>query len=119
MQIPLILFKITLFAALAAVAYLFVFRLRSRLLNRVLVAAVLCIIAVFLASPELSTRVAHRVGIGRGADLLFYMAHLGMAFLVALLYVRIQELSARVTQLARSVALLTARPPSDEGGKKQ
>jgi small membrane protein len=113
MQIPLTLFKLALFLALAAVGYLFVFRLRSRLLNRVLVSGVLGLIAVFLVAPDLSTRIARSVGIGRGADLLFYLAHLGVAFLVALLYVRIQELSARVTQLARSVALLTAQSPED------
>ena len=120
MHIPLIAFKLLLFAALAAVTYLFVFRLRSRLVNRILVAIVLFGIAIFIAAPDLSTRVATSVGIGRGVDLLFYLSHLGVAFLVALLYVRIQELSARVTQLARSVALLTARAPevSDEPKNK-
>ncbi len=115
MYIPFIIFKAALFSVLFVIAYLFIFRLRSRLLNRVLVSAVLLGITVFLASPDLSTRVAHRVGIGRGADLLFYLSHLGIALLVALLYIRSQELSAKVTQLTRSVALLTAKAPGQAG----
>ena len=66
MYFPLIVFKIALFAMLFVIAYLFVFRLRSRLMNRILVAVVLMIIMAFLAAPEISTSIAHRLGIGRG-----------------------------------------------------
>jgi hypothetical protein len=72
-----------------------------------LLAALAAVLAILF--PQLLTVVANFFGIGRGADLLLYVSIIG-ALLFAVATVRAKARSdARITQLARSVALLEAR----------
>lgn len=99
---------------------------RSLAIKRImaLVAAFAAILAILF--PSILTKVANFFGIGRGADLLLYVFIIG-ALLFAVATVRAKARSdARVTQLARSVALMEARlierqdlttHPSDENGR--
>ncbi|MBI4921939.1 MAG: DUF2304 domain-containing protein [Devosia nanyangense] len=61
--------------------------------------------------PEMSTIVANRLGIGRGADLVFYVFMLIMFAAVANLHVRMRIHSEATTALARQIALSSARQP--------
>lgn len=64
---------------------------------------------LFILVPEILTAIAHRLGIGRGTDLLLYLTVIaGMACLVAIIRAKARS-DARVTELARAVALLEAR----------
>ncbi len=58
--------------------------------------------------PNSTTTVAHKVGVGRGADLLLYT--LTVVFLVHLLaqYLHRQDDQVRVQKLARKIAILQA-----------
>lgn len=99
---------------------------RSLAIKRImaLVAAFAAILAILF--PSILTQVANFFGIGRGADLLLYVFIIG-ALLFAVATVRAKARSdARVTQLARSVALMEARlierqelttHPSDDNGE--
>ena len=76
--------------------------------------------AVAVWRPDLTTRVAGFLGIGRGADLLLYA--LALAFLASLFYFyrKSRQLEGDITRLARHIALTTAenaaeRTPSDTG----
>jgi hypothetical protein len=65
--------------------------------------------AFFIAAPERATSLAHFVGIGRGVDFLLYPL---VIWLVreSLLTRRLRlESSAQLTELARTVAILSAR----------
>lgn len=67
---------------------------------------------VFVLAPDFATRVAHAVGVGRGADLIMYgfiVATLGLIFN---LHLRLHAMTQTITDLTRHVALLTAQPPS-------
>ena len=55
--------------------------------------------------------VAHRLGVGRGADLLLYMMVVGFAFFAVNTFLRFRTLERRFTDLARSVALSNAVAP--------
>lgn len=82
---------------------------RSLAIKRIfaLIAALAAVLAILF--PELLTLVANFFGIGRGADLLLYVSIIGV-LLFAVATVRAKARSdARVTELARSVALLEAR----------
>lgn len=99
---------------------------RSLAIKRILAlcAALAAILAILF--PSILTKIANFFGIGRGADLLLYVSIIG-ALLFAVATVRAKARSdARVTQLARSVALMEARlierqqsmtRPSDETGE--
>ena len=67
--------------------------------------------AVLVIFPDLSTAIAKAVGIGRGADLIFYVFMLIVFAAIANLHLRMRAHAETVTLLAREVALLTARQP--------
>jgi len=76
--------------------------------------------AVAVWRPDLTTRVAQFLGIGRGADLLLYA--LALAFLAALFYFyrKSRQLEGDITRLVRHIALTTTesvaeQAPSDAG----
>jgi len=82
---------------------------RSLALKRIL--ALLFVVAAILAIifPNALTAVAHFFGIGRGADLLLYVFIVAvMLFAVATIRAKARS-DARVTELARAVALMEAR----------
>ncbi|MDH3403107.1 MAG: DUF2304 domain-containing protein [Acidobacteriota bacterium] len=76
--------------------------------------------AVAVWRPDLTTKVAQLLGIGRGADLVLYA--LALAFLAAVFYFyrKSRQLEGEITRLVRHVALTTAesgaeQAQSDEG----
>jgi hypothetical protein len=84
----------------------------AKLLNRLIV-GVLALLGIFMVlAPDTTTRLAELVGVGRGADLLLYLAVLGFAFVTVLLYTRLRELEVALTQVVRAQALQSARTPT-------
>jgi hypothetical protein len=67
--------------------------------------------------PEWATRIAHAVGIGRGVDLIFYLAIPGLAFLILVLFSRIRQLEARLTETIREQALANVGRGHIQNGK--
>ncbi len=66
--------------------------------------------------PEDVTRVAHLLGVGRGADLVLYALVAAFTFAVINFYLRQRELNQRITELARAVALRDAERPAGLAG---
>jgi hypothetical protein len=60
--------------------------------------------------PTVLTRVAHMVGVGRGADLLLYATVLVLLGFLALQEARTKNAEKRTTYLARRLALDEAEP---------
>jgi hypothetical protein len=90
---------------------LYITRLRSQLLDRLLLIA-FGIAGILLALyPDVTTEIANLLGVGRGADLLLYFALLALAFLYLRVYRQQRETEQRLTELARAIALLTASSP--------
>ncbi len=59
--------------------------------------------------PDMSNRLAHAVGVGRGADLLLYLLTLSFIFLSINLYLKSKQEQRRIVQLARKIAILEAQ----------
>jgi small membrane protein len=83
--------------------------LGSRLLDRLLVTMIGASGVVLVAMPDLSTEIAHLLGVGRGSDLVVYLGLLGLAYLFLLIYAEVRQTNQRLTQLARAVAIHHAR----------
>jgi len=67
------------------------------------------VIAIFvIAFPNSSNKVAHFVGVSRGADLLLYMLTLSFVFVVLNLYITRKRENQRIVVLARKIAILEA-----------
>jgi len=109
------IFQIGALAVLALlVLYAFGQRRRSGPLSYGIILAALAG-AVLVIFPDLSTTLAHAVGVGRGADLVFYVFMLIVFAAIANLHLRLRAHSEVVTQLAREVALSTVREPARPG----
>ena len=64
--------------------------------------------------PDISTRIANNIGVGRGVDLIFYFSHLFLLFLIVGLWRRSTVLMAIATKLSRTIALQNANKPHNE-----
>ena len=69
--------------------------------------------AVAIARPSLTVAVARFLGIGRGADLVFYCAILGMLVAFFYVYLRFKRLDREITALTRHLALRDADAPAE------
>ena len=58
--------------------------------------------------PAVTVGIAHFLGIGRGADLVFYCGILGMLLGFFAVYVRIKRLERQITRLVRVLAIRDA-----------
>jgi hypothetical protein len=83
----------------------YILRVRSELFDRLvyLVGAAAGILLVL--DPELSTRVANLLGIGRGADLIFYLAIIVSLFYAVGTRSRIRRIEQKLTQVVREQAI--------------
>ena len=84
-------------------------------LSGVLAIAVWTAAAIAIALPELTIRVATALGIGRGADLVFYVAILGGVSVCFYFYQRSRQLENLITELIRRESIRNARfgsPPA-------
>jgi len=88
---------------------------RSLVLAKRLSAIGLFLIMVLLVLfPEASNVIAHKVGVGRGVDLLIYLAILLILLLLVSLWRRIVTLSDAVTKLTRQIAIENAKKPDNK-----
>jgi len=73
--------------------------------------------AVAIARPAITMAVAHVLGIGRGADLVFYCAILAMLIALFLIYLRFKRLERDITAIVRHLALRDGE--ADEAGSSE
>lgn len=106
-------FLLILLLIMAVVAYFN--RLRSRLLDRIIVLLLGLVGIVMAVMPDWTTSLAQLVGVGRGADLLMYLGLVGFAFLYLLLYSKLRDLESSLTDLARAIAIEQACIPTKTG----
>jgi hypothetical protein len=107
--------QLILIALLVAGLSLCVWSLRSHLITRL--AAVLIISSGILCvvRPELTNYIAHRVGVQRGADLMFYLFEVGAIYGFLVLYVRQRALQEKLIRLARMFAIQHVRHADTDG----
>jgi hypothetical protein len=81
-------------------------------------AAIWLAAAITILVPDLTTGIAHTLGIGRGADLLIYIVAILFIASFFFFYNRYRRLEAELTRLVRQLAIDQAEreddgPPSD------
>ncbi len=59
----------------------------------------------FILFPNKTNTIAHKLGVGRGADLLFYVCILLFLFFVLKLFNRIRRLEKKLTEIVRKDAI--------------
>lgn len=97
--------QLTLLIAAAALLVIYFVHLRSMFLDRFVVLGLFLTLSAAIVWPNATSRIAHVVGVGRGADLVMYFYIMFSLFLCALLYGKIQGLEARMTEIVRKMAV--------------
>ena len=59
-------------------------------------------------APQVASYLAHLVGVGRGSDLVVYLALLLLFYLIFKVFVRIEQLNRTLTNVVRGLALKEA-----------
>jgi len=93
---------------LAGVAFIFLYFIvwmKKRLLDIIILFVMIACAVLFILWPDLTTIIAKKVGVGRGADLIFYFSILIFWFVILKLYSRIRRLEQLFTTIIRNDAL--------------
>jgi len=98
--IQIILISAFLFTAL----YYFV-RLRNRIADVLLLLVLVVAAVLFILFPGWTNFIAQKLGVGRGADLVFYLCIVLFCFVILKLYSRMRKLEQQVTELIRKQSI--------------
>lgn len=99
--------QVLLITGIVLIAVYFFARQRNSLLDILLLLGLVGTALVFIFFPDLTSSLAHRLGVGRGADLVFYISIVIFWFVIIKLYVRIRKLEKTITDIIRKDALNT------------
>jgi len=107
----MITIKVILILLLLIILRAFLVQKSLVLIKRAVAVLMFAALLFLVLFPGASTWAANRIGVGRGADLLFYFAHLFFLLVAVALWRRSINLSAAVTKLAREIAIRNAERP--------
>jgi len=82
---------------------------RSTLRDRLILTPLSALVLIAVIDPDVTTWAAHRLGVSRGSDLLFYLGFLLVFFVIGTLRLQVREQQAEITTLVRELGLLWAR----------
>ena len=85
---------------------------RSAVIDKLLIGLILAAGIFLVVFPDLTNRLAATLGVGRGADLVFYLFMVAVCYLLLLVYAKIRKLERQLAELARRQALMDVKPPS-------
>ena len=111
--------QVLLISGVVAIFLYYLFRLRSALMDLVLLALFSGLAIFFILSPQSTSAIAHRLGVGRGADMLFYICILFFLFVILKLFARVRRLEATLTELVRQQAKREAIPATLDQEERQ
>jgi small membrane protein len=97
--------QVLFIAALIFILINYFRRFRSMAIDKILISLMLLSGIFFVLYPDLTTKIARYLGIGRGTDLIFYLAILGFGYMILVLYSKIKNLEDQITSLVRKQAL--------------
>jgi small membrane protein len=97
--------KIVLILGVALIGTYFFIRLRNSLFEFLLILILIVTAIVFILFPDLTNKLASKLGVSRGADLIFYVSIIIFWFVILKLYSRIRRLEQTVTKVVRDKAL--------------
>lgn len=102
----LIQFLISLFALFAISRIAIKFRKRELTTSKFLIWFIFWLAAgIIVWIPNVTNVVANMLGIGRGADLIFYFSILVLFYLIFRIYVKLERMERDITKVVREDAL--------------
>lgn len=106
------LIKIILIIPLVLLIILFVLQLRNRTVYRLTFIFIALLGIVFVITPDLTTIIAHKLNVGRGTDLILYMAAISGFVAMIFIYSKQRKIERTQTEIVRAIAIENAKKPS-------
>jgi small membrane protein len=100
--------KVILLVGVLVLMRLYLLAPRSSLRDRLILAPLSGLLVIAVLYPDATTWTARRLGVSRGADLLFYLGFLVVFFVLGTLRIQVREQQAEITTLVRQLGLLRA-----------
>ena len=105
--------QLILIGGVAIIFLYYLLRLRNVLFDFVIFCFFVVLAVYFILFPESTSKIANKLGVGRGTDLLFYICILFFLFVIMKLFARIRNLEKQITLLIREEAKHNALPLKD------
>ena len=106
--------QIVLISAVVFIAFYMYLRLRSNLLDAILIFLFCGVAVFFILFPDMTTKMAQLLGVKRGINLVFYCITLFFFFLILKLYSRLRRLENKFTEMVRENSLQKTEELSDK-----
>lgn len=106
--------QILLISGIVIIIVYYLSRFRNALIDLVILFLFAGLGIFFIIFPEYANSLAHYLGVGRGADLLFYSCILFFLFIVLKLFARIRRLESAFTEFVRQQAKQEAQDKCEE-----
>lgn len=103
--------QIILIGGVLAIFVYYISRFRSAFIDLLILCVFSGLAIFFILYPEKTNVIAKELGVGRGADLLFYCCILFFLFILIKLFARIRRLEKTLTDLVRKQAKDEAQTP--------
>ncbi len=100
--------QIILISAVVFIAFYMYLRLRSSLLDAILIFLFFAGAVFFILFPDTTTDIAQWMGVKRGINLVFYVTILFLFFLILKLYSRIRRLEKKFTEMVSEKSIHSA-----------
>lgn len=100
--------KVILLIPLLLLIILYLPRLGNRTFYRLTLIGISLVGILFVLFPQVTDKLAHFVGVGRGADLVTYLFIVFFFLAGITLYSKIRKLEADQTEIVRKIAVLRA-----------
>ena len=108
-------FQVILIGLLVFVLLSFFRRFNKPAIDKIII-LILGIVGIFFTIyPELTNKLAHYLGIGRGVDMIFYLVIVGFGYGILLLYVKIKSIESKLDNIVRKQALDAAKLTEKNG----
>ena len=101
--------QVLLITGIILVAVYFFVRLQNSILDIMFLLLMIATALVFVLFPGITNELAHKLGVGRGADLVFYLSIIIFWFVILKLYTRMRRLEKILTEVVRKDALAEVR----------
>ena len=109
--------QILLIAGLALSAIYVYLKFQSVIADAIILLLFIAAGIVFVLFPQLTTKIANKLGVGRGTDLILYVCIIFFLFVMIRMYARIRKLEQTVTKIVRDNSLNAVVKNGKEKGK--
>jgi len=111
--------QILLIIGIILIFLYYILRFRNAFFDLLLLISFSLLGIFFILFPEKTNLIAHKLGVGRGADLLFYSCIIFFLFIIIKLFARLRRLEEKLTEIVREQAKTNADLENDQRGKNK